>query len=45
MVQRSANQEAVILQAYSRPDPPLSEGWKGYIVMAHAVIDPQAAYR
>ena len=45
LVQRSANQEAAILQAYSRPDPPLSEGWKGYIVMAHAVIDPQAAYR
>ena len=34
----------VLRSAYSRPDPPLSEAWKGYIVMAHAVIDPQAAY-
>ena len=34
----------VLRQAYSRPDPPLSEAWKGYVVMAHAVIDPQAAY-
>ena len=25
-------------------DPPLSEGWKGYVVMAHAIIDPQAAF-
>ena len=31
-------------QAYSRPSPPLSEGWKGYIVMAHAVIDSEAAW-
>ena len=31
-------------EAYNRPDPPLSEGWKGYVVMAHAIIDPQAAY-
>merc|ERR1712142_276365 len=34
----------VLAEAYGRPDPPLSEGWKGYIVMAHAVIDPHAAY-
>ena len=34
----------VLKEAYNRPDPPLSEEWKGYIVMAHAVIDPQAAY-
>ena len=27
-------------QAYTRPDPPLSEGWKGYVVMAHAILDP-----
>ena len=25
-------------------DPPLSEGCKGYVVMAHAIIDPQAAF-
>ena len=25
-------------------DPNLSEGWKGFIVMAHAVIDPDAAW-
>ena len=31
-------------EAYNRPDPPLSEGWKGYVVMAHAIIDPQAAF-
>ena len=31
-------------QAYARPSPPLSEGWKGYIVMAHAIIDPEAAW-
>ena len=31
-------------QAYSRPSPPLSEGWKGYIVMAHAVIDSETAW-
>ena len=31
----------VLKEAYNRPDPVLSEGWKGYIVMAHAVIDPQ----
>ena len=31
-------------QAYSRPDPPLSEGWKGYVIMAHAIIDPEAAW-
>ena len=31
----------VLKEAYNRPDPALSEGWKGYIVMAHAVIDPQ----
>ena len=35
----------VLSEAYTRPDPPLSEGWKGYVVMAHAVIDPQAAYQ
>ena len=34
----------VLAEAYGRPDPPLSEEWKGYIVMAHAVIDPHAAY-
>ena len=34
----------VLKEAYNRPDPPLSEEWKGYIVMAHAVIDPQAAF-
>ena len=32
------------LQAYTRPDPPLSEGWKGYIIMAHAIIDSEAAW-
>merc|ERR1712121_5770 len=32
----------VVSEAYNRPD--LSEGWKGYIIMAHAVIDPSAAY-
>ena len=31
----------VLKEAYTRPDPPLSEGWKGYVVMAHAIIDPQ----
>ena len=31
----------VLWEAYNRPDPPLSEEWKGYIIMAHAVIDPQ----
>ena len=31
----------VLREAYNRPDPPLSEEWKGYIIMAHAVIDPQ----
>ena len=35
----------VLSEAYSRPDPPLSEGWKGYMVMAHAIVDPQAAYQ
>ena len=35
----------VLAEAYSRPDPPLSEEWKGYIVMAHAVIDPITAYQ
>ena len=34
----------VLEEAYTRPDPPLSEGWKGYVVMAHGIIDPQAAY-
>merc|ERR1712066_859960 len=34
----------VLKSAYSRPDPPLSEGLEGYVVMAHAIIDPQAAY-
>ena len=32
------------VQAYTRPDPPLSEGWKGYVIMAHAIIDPEAAW-
>ena len=35
----------VLSEAYNRPDPPLSEEWKGYVVMAHAIIDPQAAYQ
>ena len=35
----------VLSEAYTRPDPPLSEEWKGYVVMAHAIIDPQAAYQ
>jgi hypothetical protein len=39
-----AEEYNVLSQAYSRPDPPLSEGWKGYIIMAHAIIDPSAAY-
>merc|ERR1711936_1019018 len=34
----------VLAEAYGRGDPPLSEEWKGYIIMAHAVIDPHAAY-
>lgn len=34
----------VLSEAYNRPDPPLSEGWKGYIIMAHAILDPTAAY-
>merc|ERR1711915_1135712 len=34
----------VLSEAYGRQDPPLSEEWKGYIIMAHAVIDPNAAY-
>jgi len=34
----------VLAEAYGRSSPPLSEEWKGYIVMAHAVIDPHAAY-
>lgn len=34
----------VLEQAYNRTDPPLSEEWKGYIVMAHAVIDKFSAW-
>merc|ERR1712165_245347 len=34
----------ILQQAYSRPDPPLSEGWKGYVIMAHAIIDPEEAW-
>merc|ERR1719153_2009029 len=34
----------ILEQAYTRPDPPLSEGWKGYVIMAHAIIDPEAAW-
>merc|ERR1719378_349505 len=34
----------VLSEAYGRQDPPLSEEWKGYIIMAHAIIDPNAAY-
>merc|ERR1740137_46934 len=34
----------VLAEAYERTNPPLSEEWKGYIIMAHAVIDPHAAY-
>ena len=34
----------VLKEAYSRESPELSEGWKGYIVMAHAVINPNDAY-
>jgi len=34
----------VLKEAYDREDPPLSEQWKGYVVMAHAILDPQAAY-
>merc|ERR1719481_1013060 len=39
-----AEEYNVLQEAYSRPDPPLSEGWKGYVIMAHAIIDPTAAY-
>ena len=34
----------ILKEAYSRNDPALSEGWKGYIIMAHAIIDPNYAY-
>ena len=34
----------VLKEAYTRESPELSEGWKGYIVMAHAVINPNDAY-
>jgi len=34
----------VLDEAYSRADPLLSEGWKGYIIMAHAIIDREAAW-
>jgi len=34
----------VLKEAYDRQDPPLSEQWKGYVVMAHAILDPQTAY-
>ena len=31
-------------EAYTRADPPLSEGWKGYMTMAHAILDSEAAW-
>jgi len=34
----------VLKEAYRRDNPPLSEGWRGYIIMAHAIINPSAAY-
>ena len=34
----------VLKEAYTRTTPALSEGWKGYIVMAHAIINPNYAY-
>merc|ERR1711892_948890 len=34
----------VLKEAYNRPEPQLSEGWKGYIIMAHAIIDKEAAF-
>jgi len=34
----------VLKEAYDRQDPPLSEQWKGYVVMAHAILDPKTAY-
>jgi len=39
-----AEEYNVLQEAYYRPDPPLSEGWKGYVIMAHAIIDPVTAY-
>ena len=34
----------VLKEAYNRPEPQLSEGWKGYIIMARAIIDKFAAF-
>ena len=31
-------------QAYTRTEPALSEGWKGYMIMAQAIIDPATAW-
>ena len=39
-----AEEYNVLEEAYGREEPPLSEEWKGYIIMAHAVIDPHTAY-
>ncbi|CAD7699408.1 unnamed protein product [Ostreobium quekettii] len=35
----------VVAAALGRPDPPLSDWWRGYIVMAHAIIDREAAWK
>ncbi|MEW6280714.1 MAG: glycosyl hydrolase, partial [Candidatus Eremiobacterota bacterium] len=34
----------VLSTALTRPTPPLEEGWRGFVFMAHAVIDPAAAW-
>ena len=35
----------VLATALTRPEPALIEGWKGFIVMAHAIIDPATAWQ
>lgn len=34
----------VLATALNRPSPPLQEGWKGFIYMAHAIVDSQTAW-
>jgi endo-1,3(4)-beta-glucanase len=39
-----AEEYPVLSRALERPAPVLAEGWRGYIYMAHSVIDPAAAW-
>ncbi|MCA9675681.1 MAG: hypothetical protein KC464_11640, partial [Myxococcales bacterium] len=34
----------VLATALTRPEPALAEAWRGYVVMAHAILDPDAAW-